>query len=390
VHEAQGVAGRWARKVAWGGAGPAVLVSSAGALIGLTGCAGPTPGGIAERPRTAPPVAAAARPGQDDGRWQAGAALPVQIAEIAAAALDGAVYTGGGFTPPGGAVGTWFGRYDVAADTWRPLAELPVAVHHPGLAAADGRLWLAGGYLGGFSLDETSRSLHVYDPGGDRWQRRADMPGRRAAHGLAALDGRLYLAGGVGDRPDRMWVYDIAADRWSEVAGPIPREHLGVTAANGRVYVLAGRGFGRGIVPTAEAYDPALGSWSRLADMPGGCGGCSAAATADGRLHITGGEGGGRTYNDHYVYDPATAAWRAAAPMTTPRHGIGAAAVGERFFVVGGGRTQGLAYSDLLEWWAPASPTAGATGSPSASPPRASATPFWALFTPLVGGAWRR
>jgi hypothetical protein len=87
--------------------------------------------------------------------------------------------------------------------------------------------------------------------------------------------------------------------------------------------------------------------------MPGVCGGCSAAATEDGRLHVTGGEGGGRTYNDHFVYDPAAGTWSVAAPMPTARHGIGAAAVGPRFVVLGGGRTEGLAYSRLVEWWAP-------------------------------------
>lgn len=332
------------------------------------------------------------------GAWSAGAPIPVRIAEIAGAAIGRSIYVGGGFTPPGGSIGRWFGRYDTTDDAWEALAELPTAVHHPMMAAAKGRIWSAGGYTAGLNRAAATRRLDVYDPTTSAWTAMADMPGRRAAGFMVAVGGggndtvggvgddavdaagrvgvdgvddasaagALYVVGGIGDAEDRMWRYDIAAGTWADLPGPTPREHLGAAASGGKVYVVAGRGFGRGIVGMLEAYDPATGAWTRLTDMPGACGGCTAAATADGRIHVTGGEGGGRTYDDHYVYDPATGAWSVEAPMPTARHGIASAGVGERFYVIGGGLKEGLDYSTVVEWWGPGgggTATAGATGT---------------------------
>jgi len=359
---------------------------------------------------------------QSVGAWHTGAALPVEIAEIAAASHGEFIYTGGGFTPPGAGIGVWFGRYDAENDRWARLADLPVAVHHFALAAADGRVWLSGGYTGQLSVSQATNRLDVYDPATGAWTRKADMPGRRGAHFMVALEGRLYVVSGVSDAPDQMWVYDIATDAWRTRPGaPTLREHLGAAASGGKVYAVAGRWQGRrlGVI---EAYDPRTETWETLAPMPGVCGGCSAAATADGRVHVTGGEaGGGQTFRDHYVYDPATDAWTIAASMPTARHGIGAAAVGERFYVIAGGRTAGLAYSDLVEWWEPggapaptatggataartitATPAATATAPATSTPPvtRPTATAgsdpgrcppgaeWCPIFVPLAAGEW--
>jgi N-acetylneuraminic acid mutarotase len=290
--------------------------------------------------------------------------MPVELAEIAGAALDGRIYTGGGFTP--GGVARWFGAYDPTADAWVALRELPIAVHHMGFAAADGQVWLAGGYAGsGFATPWDG--LAAYDPDSEEWTAKSPMPGGRAAHFLLAWDTKLAVVGGVGDATDRMWVYDIAADSWSDAPGPTPREHLGAAQVSGVLYVVAGRGFGRGIVGTLEAYDPDRGQWERLPDMPGVCGGCSAAATNDGRIHVTGGESSAGTHADHFVFDPLSGQWDTAADLPTARHGIAAVAVGERFFVIGGGRVPGLATSDIVEIWAP---------EPEAA--------FWKLIMPVA------
>lgn len=275
-----------------------------------------------------PSTSARQRAHDDAGAWSTGAPIPVRIAEIAGAALGQSIYVGGGFTPPGNAIGRWFGRYDTTDDAWEALAELPTAVHHPMMAAAADRIWSAGGYTAGLNRAAATRRLDAYDPATGAWTAMPDMPGRRAAGFMVALAGvgdgaagALYVVGGIGDDEDRMWRYDIAAGTWADLPGPTPREHLGAAASGGKVYVVAGRGFGRGIVGTLEAYDPATGAWTRLTAMPGACGGCTAAATADGRIHVTGGEGGGRTYNDHYVYDPAAGTW--SVPRRCPRRGTG-------------------------------------------------------------------
>jgi len=326
---------------------------------------------------------AARAPEQDEptpvpgtGAWHTGAPIPVPLAEIAGAAIGQTIYTGGGFTEPRGSVGVWFGVYDTHDDAWERRADLPVAVHHPAMAAAGGKVWLSGGYTGRLDVREATARLDAYDPSVDRWARMADMPGPRGAHFAVHVDGAIYVGGGVSDPAarDEMWVYDIASDAWSSAPGlPTPREHLGAAASGGKVYVVAGRGFGLGDRSgILEVYDPSARSWERLPDMPGACGGCSAAATADGRIHVTGGESFDAvraTYREHYVYDPESRAWSVSDPMPTARHGIAAAAVGPRFYVLGGGLVAGLDYSTVVEWWAPsAPPTAGPTRVPTEEP----------------------
>ncbi len=335
---------------------------------------------------------AAARTASDGpGTWEEGTPLPVQLAEMAGAAIGPAIYTGGGFTPPAGSISTWFGRLDTSAadPSWEPLADLPVAVHHPGMTAADGRVWLSGGYTGSLALASATRRLDVYDPSTDSWSPKADLPGRRAAHFLVHLNGRLYAIGGVGDRTESMFVYDIAADEWGEVAGPTPREHLGGAASGDRVYAIAGRGFGLGDRSNIlEAYDPGKGEWSRLEEMPGSCGGCTAATTSDGRIHVTGGESFGEartTYREHFVFDPATSSWLTAADMPTARHGIASAAVGDRFLVIGGGRVAGLDYTTLVEVWSPSDESPEPSPEPTPEPsPMPTETARFAIYFPLA------
>ncbi len=379
----------------------AAALGAMGALAVLTESHAPTRApeavvGVASEAVLRPPSAGVAdADSATAGAWSTGAPIPVRIAEIAGTRLGRSIYVGGGFTPPGASIGRWFGRYDTTDDAWEVLAELPTAVHHPMMTASVGRVWSAGGYTGGLNHASATRRLDAYDPATGTWTAMADMPGRRAAGFMVvlaadreganagasddAVDGAhqgaisaaLYVVGGIGDAEDRMWRYDVVAGTWADLPGPTPREHLGAAAAGGKIYVVAGRGFGRGIVGTLEAYDPATGAWTRLPDMPGACGGCTAAATADGRIHVTGGEGGGRTYNDHFVYDPAAGTWSVEAPMPTARHGLASAGVGERFYAIGGGLKEGLDYSTVVEWWGPggggmATATAGAGGTATA------------------------
>src|SRR4029450_21438 len=101
---------------------------------------------------------------------------------------------------------------------------LPGAVNHAMAATLDGALYIAGGN------DGTRPSTQLARLDGDRWRTLAPLPQGRSAGGLVALDGRLYLVGGVveGGLGADTQVYDPAADRGA--AGPglaAPRAHLG-------------------------------------------------------------------------------------------------------------------------------------------------------------------
>ena len=103
------------------------------------------------------------------------------------------------------------------------------------------------------------------------------MPSPRAAAGAAFSRGKLYVMGGVG--PSGLArlgarVRPGESGAGGRSPGPTPREHLGVTAARGRVFVVAGRtaGFDTNL-DLVEAYSPATGRWTKLPPVPGRRGG---------------------------------------------------------------------------------------------------------------------
>jgi N-acetylneuraminic acid mutarotase len=278
--------------------------------------------------------------------WSSGAPLPQPRSEVAAAALGNEIAIVGGFD----ADGRSSARVDVyspARDTWHRLPDLPVAVNHAAAAAANGRLYVVGGYSGG--LAGKLRRAFVYAEGA--WHELPRPPAARAAAGAAIAGGKLYVAGGRGPNglAQKMLVYDIARSRWSTMLGPIPREHLAVTAAGGRIYVLGGRKAGYDTnLKTFEIFSPASGVWRRLPPLPSARGGTGAAAAA-GLIVSVGGEQPAGTIGTVYAFDPAGGRWRTLPSLPTPRHGVGVAAVGRRVYVIGGGTKPGLSVSSANE-----------------------------------------
>lgn len=270
--------------------------------------------------------------------------MPLARSEVAAVVAGTEISVVGGFTA-NGQNSTRVDAYSPRTNRWRRVADLPVAVDHTMAAAHRGRVYVLGGY--GASR---ARLTSAFVLANGAWTPLPAMPEQRAAGGAAVVNGRLYVVGGVGsaiingasDLARRMLVYDIARRSWSSLPGPTQREHLGVTALNGRIYAVGGRTAGADTnLQLFEVYTPG-GSWRRLAPVPGRRGGTGAAAT--GRSIVSaGGETPTETIRTVYAYSTRTRRWRRLPNLPTPRHGLGVVAFGKRVFVVAGGRQPGLA-----------------------------------------------
>jgi hypothetical protein len=184
------------------------------------------------------------------------------------------------------------------------------------------------------------------------WAELPRMPEPRAAAGAAMVDGKAYVAGGVGPRglADRVMVFDPNSAAWSMVAGPpTAREHLGVAGFDGRLYVMGGRTGGIGTnLGVVEVYDPATDTWSPLSDMPTPRGGIAAAATTNGFVAAAGGEADA-TFDEVEAFDARRGRWVSLPPMPTARHGLGVAGTGTVLYVIAGGPEPGLAFSAANE-----------------------------------------
>jgi N-acetylneuraminic acid mutarotase len=289
-------------------------------------------------------------PAGPPGRWAARAAMPVPTSEMGGgAAWAGRLHLVGGWI-----VHTEHYIYDASDDRWFRAAPLPRPGNHIPVAAEAGRFYALGGFQGP-NVDAFA-DAYAYQIDQDRWVPVAPLPRARGAGGAAILNGRIHLVGGAvsipGERTSISWheAYDPKTDRWTRLA-PLPgaRDHLGVTAYQGRLYVAGGRfntpAFNSNL---HHVYLPDQDRWEAIASMP-------TARSAHGfvvyrdRLFAMGGEGSllvngkpsPKVYGQMESYDPSTNTWQHHATMPTPRHGPAAAAIGDMIYVVAGAPVAG-------------------------------------------------
>ena len=287
------------------------------------------------------------------GVWESRAPYPLQATEVSSAAIGSKVYTLGGLLTSGSSTNRLF-VYDAFTDTWSEGASLPVSqgVDHGNVAAVNGKLY----FLGGIRIltGSVTGQTFEYDPAANTWTERAPMPTARGASGVAALDGRIYVAGGLNPNAsvDTVEVYTPATNTWETLPRmSVPRDHLTAQAVNGRIYAIAGRN-ASGDLNLNEEYDPATRTWRLRAPIPTRRGGLGS-GTLGGRIQVFGGEGNNppaNTFPQNEEYDPQSDSWRTLAPMSTPRHGLyGATIDGRRLFAPSGGPQAGATFSTTHE-----------------------------------------
>jgi len=279
--------------------------------------------------------------------WTTLAKAPTARTEVAAAASGGRIYVIGGYTADGATVST-VEVLDVATGRWERGPDLPVAVNHAMASTVDETVYLFGGYLAG-NVPSTS----AFRLEGSGWQAVTPLPDGRAAGTAAAVDGVVYVAGGIapgGRLADAMLRFDTATDQWSTAPGPpTPREHLGGAAFEGRVYTVGGRTGGlSGNLTAFEVFDSRTGEWARLPDLPTRRGGLAAAATCSGLVVAVGGEAA-ETFAEVEAYDLHSGGWLTLPALPTPRHGLGVVAIGTVLYTLSGGPHPGLHVADATE-----------------------------------------
>lgn len=136
--------------------------------------------------------------------------------------------------------------YDAAMKQWRTdHAKLPRAIEHAGAAVHAGKLWIFGGRWPG---EGEFKSVYVYDPARDAWERGPDMPDTRGGHTVAVLGSKAYVLGGerlgTGVVETEMLVFDFAVRTWTTAprsASPaIGRHGVASIGASNCVWLIGG------------------------------------------------------------------------------------------------------------------------------------------------------
>ena len=216
-------------------------------------------------------------------KWTRRANMPTAKALVSAAVVDGIIYVIGG--APGGAHTAVVEAYDPLADQWIRKADAPIS----GLcssAVVEQKIYAMGwSILVGANKLAPQSDVYEYDPTIDKWARKADMPTKRYAISVVAVNGRIYAVVGVSNqdpyrKASTVEIYDPNTDTWEKgINLPDERGDHVSAVVNGRIYAIGGvdtwpdpvNGLPDSVLSTVEVFDTglAVSSQERLATMWG-------------------------------------------------------------------------------------------------------------------------
>ncbi|MEQ8790685.1 MAG: kelch repeat-containing protein [Pirellulaceae bacterium] len=172
------------------------------------------------------------------------------------------------------------------------------------MVAHQERLYRLGGFEARNTVDQEQNLWSIdhfacFDPAAGVWRDLPPMPEPRSSFDAAVLEGVLYVVGGwklCGDR-EASWCetacacdLNSAAPVWREIPPPpFQRRALSVAALDGRIYVLGGMQPDGAVSRATAVFDPASRQWSGGPDLPGeemeafGTACCS----LEGRLYVS-------------------------------------------------------------------------------------------------------
>ncbi len=169
------------------------------------------------------------------------------------------------------------------------------------------------------------------------------MPGTGAlwGHASCVLGDTIYVAGGssTGTPSSNFYKYSISGNLWSTGVGtPTPKTGGDLVACGNKIYYIGGGNTSISLAsPECFVYNPSLGSWSSIANIPTAVTGNVAESYRDSLIYCM--MGGWLTYETVIqVYNVNTNTWAQATPMTSGngRRSFAGGILGNRLFVCAG------------------------------------------------------
>ena len=189
----------------------------------------------------------------DSAGWVDAAPLPKPLGYGATATLPRGVMLIGGSNAGGAVADCYLLSWDGVALSCKPLAPLPVTLTGHAAVVMGGKVYVQGGSIAVGEQDAESR-MWIYDPAADAWTEGEPMPARgRFLQQMATIGSTIYVLGGIGlkDGEDGRQVRDMLTEAWSYseatgwrrlsylphfcAAGPTPAPVI-----NGRIDLLGG------------------------------------------------------------------------------------------------------------------------------------------------------
>ncbi|KAG0432517.1 hypothetical protein HPB47_020768 [Ixodes persulcatus] len=193
--------------------------------------------------------------------------------------------------------------------------------------------------IGGWSNGSAINLIETYDCRADRWLIFSSDTGvkPRAYHGVAVLDGLIYVVGGFDGTEcfNSVICMEPQENKWcARSCMHYARCYVSVAVLHGSLYAMGGYD-GERRTATTERYDPAENQWTLVADMHEARSDACAAVAFD-RIYVVGGFTGREVLNTIEYYDPTNNTWNAIRAMNSPRSGVRVMTFREQLYVIGG------------------------------------------------------
>lgn len=217
-------------------------------------------------------------------QWSALAPMPTERSGASAVTLGDAIYVmGGGFKKADGKFKflTTVEAYYPKEDRWQAMPSLIQPHDYPACAVLNDQIYIIGGHHpdateGGPSTDPAFSFTERWDGSARPWRAVNPMPTPRFAASAVAIDGQLWVMGGVAATPkgfheyDLIEVYDPETSKWrrSPLALPWLLAGQGAVVLNQSLYVFGGFREDSGIGKHGAVLNLADQSWSSLPPMP--------------------------------------------------------------------------------------------------------------------------
>ncbi len=225
--------------------------------------------------------------------WRDAAPLPKRLGYGATATLPQGVMLIGGCNALGAVADCYLLSYEFGEVGCKPLAPLPTPLTGHAAVVMGGKVYVVGGSVAVGEQDATNQ-LWMYDPAADSWSEGEPLPGRgRFLHQMAVIGHTLYVLGGIGL----------------------------VEGDDGRMQ--------REMLTEAWSYSESTG-WRRLAYLPHFCAAApTPAPVIHGRIYLLGGDDATVTgyapkdhpgfHNQSLCYSPGSNSWEDAGPVAAAR-----------------------------------------------------------------------
>ncbi len=249
--------------------------------------------------------------------------------------------------------------YTAGAGRFSALPPMVTTRHsHTATMLPGGKVLIAGGYGEGTT---TLSSAELFDPSTNTFAPTGPLAAARADHVAVPLaNGRVLIAGGLG--PDWTFLssaelYDTATGRFSPTGGmTVAREsHTAVRLQDGRVLVAGGhlgRRSAMRLHASAETYDPAAGTFTRVGDMRVRRHKHDAVRLGNGHVLITGGSDerdSDGLYDSSELFEPTSGTFTPGPSMRLPRykHAGSSIVLANGVVLIAGGAPQAETYDPV-------------------------------------------